>query len=419
MKRAALVALLFSCSGTALRPTADPGPAQRTARKGETVMFDGSKSTGTITKYTWDFGDGSAPGDGAMVSHVFQNDGDFTVTLSVRGPGGLHSATVLVNVGAGCTATAMISVQTSDPQPNVAVLFGSSGSMGCMGAALTDYTWDFGDNQIVDGGTAKASVVHTYADAGVYLVSLTVVDADLHSGHASRSLGVGVAVTGNPMLACQMSATGIINRPIQMTASASDPSGQALTYAWSFSDGASATGNSVSHAFTSSGSFTASVVATATDGRMSNTCVTNITVTSPPNYTGTWILNPTGSNFSGNCPFSVGFPTASVSIFHDMATDGGLDVLTVTPNGGNYPAGNELRGPEDMPASFPLVRMTPNENGGGSCAMSLTTEHHVRFTFSSATQVLGSWTKIYNAGQTMCSCVAGGSTNGAFTGFKM
>jgi len=419
-----LLAGLCACGGAG-RPTADPGPLQRSAKAGEMIPFDGSASKGSITKYTWDFGDGTPAVETAMAPHAYANNGDYTATLTVRGPGGAHSASVLVNIGAGCPSTAIITVATSDPQPGNPVIFGSMGSMGCRGAMLKTYEWDFGDGTAkVTGDSTKATVAHTFATMGTYNVKLRVLDVDDNEGNATRTLGVGVVNLGQPMISsCTANMMmGVINRPVQFSAAATDPGGMMMTYAWTFSDGTTATGPSVSKTFTMAGMYTGSVTATTADMRTSNTCTTSmVTVGNPPSYTGMWIVSPTGSNFQGTCPFSVSFPTASISVFHTANPDGGPDLLVVTPSGGSYPPGNELSGSEETPGSFLVSRNTPNEVPGGACSTSMQTAHRLRLTFTSATAVTGSWTKTYNgcgAGCLSCNCVAGGSSNGAFTGFK-
>lgn len=416
-----LVALLLACGcGSTPRPTADPGPLQRSARAGELLTFDASASRGSITKYTWDFGDGSPVVEEKTTTHTYATNGDYSAQLTVRGPGGAHSAGVLINVGMGCAATARIAVVTQDPQPGMTVVIGSGGSSGCMGAALTTYEWDLGDGTMINGDAARATVSHTYASANTYMVKLRVVDADGNEGRATYALGVGVMTTAKPTLSsCAANlASAPVNRMVQFTAVASDPGGKSMTFEWTFSDSTTAAGQTVQKSFSTAGTYTATVVATTSDARVSDPCTRMITITPPLDYSGTWILSPGAGNFTGTCPFPVSFPTASVSIFHGPNPDGGADVLVVTPNGGTYPAGNELRGTEETPGNFVVTRSTPNENGSGSCAMSLTTRHSIRLTFTSGMDVTGNWTKIYNAGQVTCGCVAGGSTNGAFTGFK-
>ena len=70
-------------------PTADAGPDQ-VAYAGDVVNFDGtgsSDSDGSITSYSWDFGDGSTAG-GSTASHTYAASGDYVVTLSVTDNGG-------------------------------------------------------------------------------------------------------------------------------------------------------------------------------------------------------------------------------------------------------------------------------------------------------------------------------------------
>ncbi len=68
------------------------------------IAFDGRGSTdpdGDPLTYSWDFGDGSKPGNGDTPSHTYENSGAFTVTLTVSdGRGGQNSRTTSVAIGA-------------------------------------------------------------------------------------------------------------------------------------------------------------------------------------------------------------------------------------------------------------------------------------------------------------------------------
>ena len=67
---------------------------------------DSRDSDGQITTYSWNFGDSSASGSGAVATHVFQNTGQYTVTLTVtdnRGATNSTSTTVTVRSIAAAT----------------------------------------------------------------------------------------------------------------------------------------------------------------------------------------------------------------------------------------------------------------------------------------------------------------------------
>lgn len=62
------------------------------------TTFDASKSTGSISEYNWDFGDGEK-GTGAVVSHVYSKAGNYTAVVIVKTPGGLtDTASIQVTV---------------------------------------------------------------------------------------------------------------------------------------------------------------------------------------------------------------------------------------------------------------------------------------------------------------------------------
>lgn len=410
--------LLGGCG--AGRPTANAGPVERNAKAREVLTFDASASRGVIDSYTWDFGDGSATEEGKVVTHAFLADGNFSVSLTVKGPGGQHSTSVAVNVGGGCNATAAITVATTNPQPGAPVVLNGAASKGCNGASISSYAWDFGDGATEAGDASRSSVTHTWAAQGVYTVTLLVKDSNGAEGRATRSLGVGAAV-GNPSVTCPATAAATVGAPASFSASGTDPGGKALTYGWTFSDGGSASGASVQHTFSQAGSFTAQVVATASDGRSSEPCTVSVTVTPPVSFAGSWLLNPSSSSLAGCSLFSASFPAASLGIVHTG------NALTVTPSGGGWPSGQTLTGTEEPPpaaaGTFTVRATLPNENKGGTCGTEVP-EHSVSLAFNAAASpmtVSGTWRIVYTmtpactqASCAQCNCVA----QGAFTGIK-
>ena len=154
-------------------PTADAG-ADQSVNEGDTVSFAGSfTDPGSADTHTieWDFGDTSTDSGSLTPTHVYADDGIYTVKLTVTdddGGVGIDTLTVTVeNAPPVVDAGADQSVDEGDT-----VSF--SGSFTDPGSGDTHtIEWDFGDTS-TDLGSLTPT--HVYADNGVYTVELTVTD---------------------------------------------------------------------------------------------------------------------------------------------------------------------------------------------------------------------------------------------------
>ncbi|HIH29388.1 MAG TPA: PKD domain-containing protein [Thermoplasmata archaeon] len=120
---------------------------------------------------------------------------------------------------------------------NQTVAFNGSQSIDPDGTIIF-YRWNFGDgsSQILD-----ISPEHTYADPGVYTVTLTVVDDDGRSSMANTTATIqGVIFINNPPVAtCIAPSTANVGQEVSFDASLSnDTDGTIVGYRWDFnSDG--------------------------------------------------------------------------------------------------------------------------------------------------------------------------------------
>jgi PKD repeat protein len=173
-------------------PVANAGFGQ-TIQRGQPFTFDGSASTdddGEIVKYTWDFGD-NVGFDGAIATHIYNNAGTFTVSLTVTDDD-------------GATDTAQIDMTVIANEPPVAVIdapsstgidqnvrFDGSQSTDADGV-VSSWTWDFGD-----GTTGAGALVdHVYTEAGTYTVRLTCTDDKGATGEAIHVIDVEEGAAG-------------------------------------------------------------------------------------------------------------------------------------------------------------------------------------------------------------------------------
>jgi gliding motility-associated-like protein len=124
--------------------------------------------SGTISTYTWDFGDG-ATGSGSSPVHTYNNVLQATVTLTVTTSNGCTASKQISNIvdaGPSLVANFNVSDRFLCTAPGALTVTNSSSGPGNL-----TYKWDFGD-----GGTAAgaAPAAHTYTKRGVYQVKLTV-----------------------------------------------------------------------------------------------------------------------------------------------------------------------------------------------------------------------------------------------------
>jgi PKD repeat protein len=123
-------------------------------------------STGDVDNVEWDFGDSQWSTAPTAVLHTYGVAGTYSVSLTVTGPGGFATEmkTDLVTVVASAPSAAFNSHLTTGNAPLIVDF--TNASSGEIGA----YTWDFGDG----GASTEVNPTHTYVEAGLYSVTLTV-----------------------------------------------------------------------------------------------------------------------------------------------------------------------------------------------------------------------------------------------------
>ncbi|MFA4991333.1 MAG: PKD domain-containing protein [Candidatus Omnitrophota bacterium] len=136
------------------------------------------------------------------------------------------------------------------------------------------YLWDFGDGTTSD----QVRTMHTYKDAGKYLVKLTVTDssdAECNSATTQQVIKVNqppCAVASGPEISC-------VNDELVFDGSQSTDSPEdKLTYRWNFGDGETAEGVKVKHRYAKGGRYQVTLTVMDNSGSICDTGVDKLNV---------------------------------------------------------------------------------------------------------------------------------------------
>jgi PKD repeat protein len=133
------------------------------------------------------------------------------------------------------------------------------------------YAWNFGDNHTGTGVNAT----HAYTESATYNVSLVVTDSDQLT---SSTATVIATITALPSASAGGPYTSTTGQGIVFDGSkSSTPDGTALTYAWTFGDGATGSGVKPTHTYAASGTFDIGLTVTDIRGG-TNSASTTVTI---------------------------------------------------------------------------------------------------------------------------------------------
>ncbi len=262
-----------------------------------TVNFT-DESTGDITAWDWDFGDGGSS-TAQNPSHEYTSGGTYTVALTVTGPGGSDTETktnyITVNVA---PTTDFVGSPTSGTEP-LTVDFTDQSTNN-----PTSWDWDFGD-----GGTSTAqNPSHEYTAAGTYTVTLTATNACGSDIETKTDY-----ITVDPCLAPVADFSGSpTSGDYPLMVNFTDLSTNSPTsWDWDFGDGGTSTAQNPSHEYTAAGTYTVTLTATNACGSDVETKTDYITVTEPP--CDPPVADFSGSPTSGDYPLTVNFTDLSTN----------------------------------------------------------------------------------------------------------
>jgi len=251
-------------------PVADFSGSPTSGTAPLTVNFT-DLSTGSITSWSWTFGDGGTS-TAQNPSHQYTNDGTYSVSLTVTGPGGsdIETKSNYITVNPCVTPTAgFVGSPTSGDYPLVVNFTNQSSN-------ATSWSWNFGDG----GSSTAQNPSHTYTSAGTFTVTLTAYNS---CGSDQMVRTNYITVTTPP---CDPPVADFVGSPTSgnypLTVNFTDLSTNSPTsWSWNFGDGGSSTAQNPSHTYTGAGTYTVSLTAANSCGSDGETKTAYVTVTEP------------------------------------------------------------------------------------------------------------------------------------------
>ncbi len=247
-------------------PQADFSADKTEVAVGETVQFTDT-STGGPTSWQWDFGDGATSTE-QNPSHTYANPGVYTVTLTVSNPAGSDTEAKADYIRVYQAPQASFSADKTEVAAGEAVQFTDLSTGG-----PTSWQWNFGDGTT----STERNPSHTYANSGVYTVTLTVSNP---AGSGTEAKADHIRVYEPPQAdfsADKIEAT--LGEVIQFTDLST---GGPTSWQWNFGDGATSTEQNPSHAYTSPGVYTVTLTVSNPAGSDTEAKADHVRVYEPP-----------------------------------------------------------------------------------------------------------------------------------------
>jgi PKD repeat protein len=258
-----------------------------------TVQFTDESLNSPLT-WIWDFGDGTQAGvEQENPVHTYNAPGVYNVSLTVFNAGGSDTLTKYDYITVVTRPIANFTASPTDGTAPLLVHFTDTSD-----GNPTKWTWKFGDGSY----SVQQNPYHLYTQAGVYNVSLTVLNP---AGTDTVTKNGLITVRSLPVAAFIANTTsGKSPLAVQFL---DESTGDPTNWSWSFGDGGVSTEENPVHVYTSTGTYSVQLIASNMAGTSTETKNRYITV--QEGIQAAFIY--TTSNPQNTAPLSVAFTDES------------------------------------------------------------------------------------------------------------
>ena len=169
---------------------------------GEEVTFnsEGRDQDGEVQGWSWvlELKDSGTAGSSQTFKHVFQDSGNYTISLQVRDDDGASSVPLLaqIEIGNAPPIASFSVVHDSTCEPG-SIRFDARGSKDLSPQGkIVHVAWDFGDGTSCPGNASDClpdshwTPTHCYSEPGTYIVTLVVIDDHGSIASATRTIQI-------------------------------------------------------------------------------------------------------------------------------------------------------------------------------------------------------------------------------------
>jgi gliding motility-associated-like protein len=255
---------------------------------------DSSVSDSTITKWTWNYGDGSPLAiAGSSPSHVYALRGSYTVKMIIQDKDGCTDSLTKLNY-----------IRPTKPYPALLVdTFRCKGDLMLFDASATSvfppasYSWTFGDG--TTSTTATPTTSHSYPSDNTYTVTLAVTDGNGCDSTITRKI---LILKPKASFRDSVLSYGCGTEHVQFF---DQSTGYVTNWLWDFGNGATSTLSNPAYTYTSPGTYKVNLIVTNAGGCKDTVRKDSLIVV--PGPIGTFSFSPV----TGCVPLSVLFHASS------------------------------------------------------------------------------------------------------------
>ena len=249
------------------------------------TFTDASTNTvGSLTTWTWDFGDGTpvvVRNTNAPFTHIFAAAGSYNVKLFVTTSDGCNSTVKQLSVVVKPQPRPNFTFPASVCLPSVTVMFTNTSTISDGTEASFTYLWDFGDPGSGANNTSTLmNPTHVYSGVGPFNVNLQVTSG---AGCVHDTTIVMNNIHPQPIANFSANKTSVcIGETINFTDLSNGLDGTVNQWRWDFGDASTSTVQNPTHAYVINNNYTVSLYIINSNGCNSDTMRQVMTVLDPP-----------------------------------------------------------------------------------------------------------------------------------------